>query len=171
MSQKLNAGEAMPIVSVATLGGGEAKLGGTSDRWRAIFVYRGLHCPICKGYLGKIEAAKGEFEELNTDLIMVSGDTEEKATAFKDEVGLSMPVGYDMSVDQMRELGLYITQPRETETDRLFPEPGLFVINPEGQVHIIEIANAPFIRPDPALILRGLKHIQTNGYPIRGTVQ
>ena len=34
---------------------------------------------------------------------------------------------------------------------------------------ICEIANAPFVRPDPALILRGIKVIQERDYPIRGT--
>ena len=31
-------------------------------QWQALFVFRGQHCPICKAYLGKIEAQRGRFE-------------------------------------------------------------------------------------------------------------
>lgn len=67
-------------------------------------------------------------------------------------------------------LGLYISAPRSpNETDRLFPEPGLFVVNPEGKAHIIDVSNAPFARPDLRGVLNGLKFIRERDYPIRGT--
>jgi len=63
-----------------------------------------------------------------------------------------------------------VSQPRSPqETDRPFPELGLFVVNPQGQAHIIDISNAPFARPDLEGILNGLKFIKERGYPIRGT--
>ena len=65
------------------------------------------------------------------------------------EEGWRFPVGCDLSPDETRRLGLYIAEPRSPqETDRPFPEPGLFVINPEGQAHIIDISKAPFAQPD-----------------------
>ena len=76
-----------------------------------------------------------------------------------------------MTPDQMRALGLYISEPRSAqETDRPFAEPGLFVVNPEGNVQIVEISNAPFARPDLAGILHGIKVIQERNYPVRGTM-
>ena len=71
---------------------------------------------------------------------------------------------------QMRQPGLYISEPRPNETDTAVPEPGLFVFNEKGQPHIVEISNAPFIRPEPELIIRGITHIKKNNYPIRGTL-
>lgn len=63
-----------------------------------------------------------------------------------------------------------MSSPRSpAETDRHFPEPGVFVINPEGRLQIIDISNAPFARPDLAALLTGLKFIQAKDYPIRGT--
>ena len=101
----------------------------------------------------------------------VSADPQEKAQADVAEFGWRFPVGYDLTVEQMRLLGLYISEPRSaTETDRPFAEPGLFVINPEGNVQIIDISNAPFSRPDLSGILRGIKLIQERNYPIRGTL-
>lgn len=170
MGNKIPAGSDLPQITLAKVGGGEVTLGGKRDGWQAIFVYRGLHCPICKTYLGKLEGKLGEFAELGAEVVAVSGDPKEKADAFAEEVGLSMPVGYDLSVEQMRQLGLYISAPRnDTETDRPFPEPGLFVTTPDGKLQIVEIANAPFVRPDLDLILRGLNRGR-EGYPIRGTM-
>lgn len=170
MATKLPAGSNLPEMTLPTVGGGDVRLGGQRDGWQAIFVYRGLHCPICKTYLGKLEEKLSEFNDLGAEVVAVSGDPREKAEAFTQEVGLSMPIGYDLSVEQMRALGLYISTPRsDTETDRPFPEPGLFVTTPEGKLQIVEIANAPFVRPDLDLILRGLNRGK-EGYPVRGTM-
>ncbi len=69
----------------------------------------------------------------------------------------------------MRELGLYLSDPRSPqETDRAFAEPRLFVINPKGQVQMIDISNAPFARPDLKSLLKGLKFVMSKDYPIRG---
>ena len=73
----------------------------------------------------------------------------------------------------MKSLGLYISNPRsEAETDRPFSEPGLFVINASNQVQLIDISNAPFVRPELNAIINGLAFIRNpdNQYPIRGTL-
>ena len=142
----------------------------SNNRWQMIVVYRGLHCPIYKTYTAKIEAFPDKFDELETDIVFISGGTAEKANNFAREVGLNLSIAYDLSIQQMRQLGLYISEPRPNETDRLFQEPGLFVFNEKGQPHIVEISNAPFIRPEPELIIRGIMHIKKNNYPIRGTL-
>lgn len=170
MSNKITAGAKMPEISLSTTSGGEINLGGTDDRWRLIVVYRGLHCPICKRYLASLHEMKDDFDKINTDIITVSGDNEEKAKAFAEEVGLTeFPVAYDLNEEQMREMGLYITEPLTRETDRKFPEPGLYVVTPGGDVQLVDIANAPFARPILSEILRGIGIIQERDYPIRGT--
>jgi peroxiredoxin len=136
-----------------------------------VIVYRGKHCPVCKNYLGGFMEIQQNFAEANTDVVVISGDPEEKAQADVDEFGWDFAVGYGLSQDQMRDLGLYISEPRsEAETDRPFPEPGLFVVNPEGKVQVVDISNAPWTRPDLARVANGLKYVQANNYPIRGTL-
>ena len=104
------------------------------------------------------------------DVIAVSGDPEEKAKSMAEEDNLTLPIGYDLSLEQMAELGLYISDPRSPqETDRPFAEPATFVINEEGKLQIIDISNAPFARPDLEGLLNGLKFIRDKGYPVRGT--
>ncbi len=171
MTEKLAAGTGMPEINLPTVAGAEFSLGGAAERQRLIIVYRGLHCPICKNYLKAWQGLAAEFSAIGVDIIAVSGDSHEKAAGFADELGLTFPVAYDLSVPQMRALGLYITDPLTHETDRPFPEPGLFLVNTAGAVHIVEISNAPFVRPDPALILRGINIICDRNYPIRGTHQ
>jgi hypothetical protein len=101
----------------------------------------------------------------------ISADSKAKAESQAREEGWRFAVGYDLSPAQMRALGLYISEPRSPqETDRPFPEPGLFIVNPHSKVQIIDISNAPFARPDLNSVLKGLKFIQEKQYPIRGTL-
>jgi len=167
---KLAAGAAFPAIAVPRLGGGEiapAMMAG----WRLLVVYRGKHCPLCKPYLGTLDKLIEEFAAVGVSVAAISADPEEKAAADVAEHGWRFPLGYDLSIEQMRQLGLYISQPRSPqETDRPFAEPGLFLINPAGEAQIIDISNAPFARPDLASIARAAKRIQDMDYPIRGTL-
>jgi len=171
MTDKLKSGERLPDVTVPQLGGGAMRLGapvGGHD-WSMVVVYRGKHCPICKTYLGELERLAPEFAKAGVGVVAVSGDPEDRARSFTDDIGVTFPVGYDLTVAQMRMLGLYVSEPRsEKETDRPFAEPGVFVINAEGMLHVVDISNAPFSRPDLAGLAKGLKYIRDNDYPIRG---
>ncbi|MEL7098587.1 MAG: redoxin domain-containing protein [Pseudomonadota bacterium] len=170
--QTLDAAAAFPTTDIPQLGGGTLHLGvpGSGKTWQMVVIYRGLHCPICKRFLGTLQTMLEEYHAADVDVVVASGDPEDKARAFAEEVGLTMPVGYGLSVAQMRGLGLYISDPRSPkETDRPFPEPGLFVINDAGALQITDISNAPFARPDLGGILRGITFIRENAYPIRGT--
>ena len=169
MPEKLEAGAAMPEIILPKVGGGEARIGG-AGRWQAVVVYRGKHCPICRRYLGTLEGLKDRFAEAGVEILAVSADPAEKAEADIAETTLTVPVAYGLSVAQMKQLGLYISEPRSPqETDRPFAEPGLFVVNPDGRVQILDISNAPFARPDIAAVLNGIVFVQAKGYPIRGT--
>lgn len=175
MAFKLQAGDAFPVTKVSRLGGGEITLGKPREEydWQVIVVYRGKHCPLCDKYLRQLEEMKSEFEAEKLDLVVVSADPIGKAEAqIYERLGLSIPAGYDLSLEQMQELGLYISHPRSPkETDRPFSEPGLFVVNGEGKLHAVDISNNPFVRPELNALLSGLKwiHNPDNDYPIRGT--
>jgi peroxiredoxin len=174
MWQKLAAGTEFPTISVWQLGGGELELGkpqGNCD-WQLVVVYRGKHCPICSNYLKQLQPLVDGFREIGVDVVVVSGDPEEKASAHMAELGVDLTVGYGLRIEQMRELGLYISHPRSPEeTDRPFPEPGVFVVNADGRLQIVDISNAPFARPQLESLLGGLQWIRDpdNNYPIRGT--
>lgn len=169
-STKPDAGMPFPDIRVPKVGGGElapARL----DGWRVVVVYRGKHCPICEKYLDTLNGLRAAFKDADIEVMALSADPREKADAQAAAQDLGFPIGYDLSVAQMQQLGLYVSEPRSPrETDRPFAEPGLFVINPDGKLQIIDISNAPFARPDLSSLLQGLKFIKDKDYPIRGTL-
>ena len=168
----LFAGQAFPKTNVDRLGGGTLTLGtpGEGKEWQMVVIYRGLHCPICQRYLAQLDGMKEKFHEQGVEVLAVSGDPEEKARDMAEAQGLSLPLGYGLSVAQMAALGLYVSDPRSPkETDRPFAEPGLFVINEKGNIQILDVSNAPFARPDLEVLLKGIGFVRANDYPVRGT--
>lgn len=168
LTTKLAAGATFPSLPVATLGGGTIDIAAMPG-WRIFVVYRGKHCPLCKKYFKTFEALHDDLKAEGVTVVAASADPRDKAAADLASEGWRFPVGYDLTLEQMRALGLYISAPRAPEeTDRPFAEPGLFVINPQGEVQIVDISNAPFARPDIAGILFGIKLIKDRNYPVRG---
>jgi peroxiredoxin len=164
------AGAPMPVVSTAKVGGGRLTIR-SSDRWQMVVVYRGRHCPLCRSYLAELNQLLDEYHSIGMEVAVVSADSHEKAERQAMEEAWRFPVGYDLTIEQMRLLGLYISEPRsKAETDRPFAEPGLFIVNPEGRLQIVDVSNAPFARADLRTLLNGLKFIFKSDYPIRGTL-
>lgn len=161
-------GRPTPPMSFLSPDGEQIQLGG-KGRWQVAVVYRGAHCPLCRKYLATLDDLLDDFRGAGLEVIAISGDPRERAKKEASEENWQFPVACELSQDQMRQLGLYISEPRSAqETDRPFAEPGLFVTNPDGLLQIVDISNAPFARPDLQSLLNGLKFIQDKDYPIRG---
>ncbi|MEG9862682.1 MAG: redoxin domain-containing protein [Parvularculales bacterium] len=144
-------------------------IGGEKDRWTMLFVYRGKHCPRCKRFLNKLNDTLSDWTDI-LDVVVVSADSEEKALADKEEFGWSFDLCYGMSEAQMRQLGLYVSEPlSEAETTGLFSEPGAFGIRPDGSLMLVDISNGPAARPDLAELLDGMTFNIANDRPVRGT--
>ena len=168
-TNKMAAGERFPDIAWDAVSG-ERVSPAQATGWRVLIVYRGRHCPICKSYLNSLNDLLEAFHTAKIGVAAISADTKEKAQAQVQECGWNFPVGYDLSVDQMRQLGLYISEPRSAqETDRPFAEPGVFVVNADGNTQIIDISNAPFARADLKSLLKGIEFVISKDYPIRGT--
>lgn len=160
-------GAKMPEITVDTLDGGSVALGGAG--WKAVVVYRGAHCPLCKKFLAKLDELKPAYREEGIDIIAVSADQAERTRPFIEDSGFSGTVGHSLTIEQMEQLGLYISDPRSAEeAPAPFAEPALFVVNDQGAIQILDKSNAPFARPDMESILGGIKFIRSKGYPIRG---
>ncbi len=167
---RVSPGEALPEVSVPLVGGGQVMLGRSNGAWRMIVVYRGRHCPRCKTYFRKLNQLLPEFATLGVEVIAVSADPQDRAAADRDEFEWGFSVAYGLDLAMMRRLGLYISNPTSpAETDRPFPEPAMFVLNPKGQVHVVSYSNAASCRPDLDVMLDGIRNFQARNMPIRGT--
>lgn len=143
------------------------------DGFYMVVVYRGKHCPICTKYLNEIQENKEKFDKLNTKIVAISTDSVEQLNEYFEESirEVSFPVYAELSTDTAKDLGLYLSEPTSNaETNHVFTEPALYLINPERKVQIIELSNAPFARPKLDYILMGINHITKNDYPIRGTL-
>lgn len=174
-SAKLKAGDVFPTLEATLLDGSLVTLGNPQGEttWQAVFVYRGKHCPLCTKYLNELESYKQAFADVGVEILAVSADSKEQLEVHLEKLEVSFPIAYGLTEEQMKTLGLYISLPRsEQETDHNFAEPGLFVVNEHGNLHVVDISNNPFVRPELGALSRGLAWIRNpdNNYPIRGTL-
>ncbi|UWP98664.1 redoxin domain-containing protein [Aliiroseovarius crassostreae] len=173
---KLAAGAPFPVSKIARLGGGDLTLGKPTEGfdWQMIVVYRGKHCPYCSRYLQELEPLVPCLNGIGIDVAAVSADSLDRAEPHIAKLGVDLTIGYDLSIAQMKSLGLYISEPRsDAESPRPFAEPGLFVINGEGNLQVTDISNGPFVCPHLETLVGGLEFIRNpdNNYPIRGMMK
>lgn len=172
-TDKLHAGAAFPSINVALSKDESIPLGVPVNQgsWQLVLVYRGRHCPLCTKYLNQLQTYKEQLSALGVDIIAVSGDSEAQLREHRSRLDVDFPIAYGLSLEQMKTLGLYISDPRsEQETDHPFAEPGLFIVNEHGTIQVVDISNNPFVRPELQALVNGIAWIRDpdNNYPIRG---
>lgn len=171
-TSKFEAGTAFPALSKNTLDGITRDISqpqGEHD-WQMLIVYRGRHCPLCTRFLNELAHFRTRLDEINIDLVAVSGDSKEQLQEHTTRLNVNFPLFYGLTLYEMQSLGLYISHPRSPqETDHPFAEPALFIINEQGTLQVVDISNNPFVRPDLENLVSGLEWIRRNNYPIRGT--
>jgi peroxiredoxin len=141
------------------------------ESFTMVVFYRGLHCPVCRGYLRSLEGRLEEFRSRGVEVIAISGDDRARAEEAKREWGLeNLRIGYGQSIDSMREWGLFVSRGIKEGEPELFGEPGLFLIRPDGTVHFASIQNMPFGRPSFQEMLGAIDFVLQNDYPARGEV-
>ena len=167
----------VPELEVATVGGGTWRLADQSpEAFTLVVFYRGLHCPICSTYLRDLENKLSQFAELGVEAIVLSGDDEERAAKAKQDWKLdSLTVGYGVGLDTARAWGLYISSgigktSIGVEEPALFPEPGLFLVRPDGTLYFGSVQTMPFARPSFGDILKAIGFVADRGYPARGEI-
>ena len=171
---KMAAGAAFPALEVTALSGETVDISrptGGAD-WQAVVVYRGKHCPMCTKFLNRLAEFRQRLLDIGIDIAAVSGDSREQLEAHLEKLDVNFPLFFGLSEAQMQQLGLYVSVPRSPqETDHNFAEPGLFVVNGDGELQVVDLSNNPFARPDLEVFVSGLEWIRNpdNNYPIRGT--
>lgn len=159
-----------PKLEVLTVDAGTWNLESSKpETFTMIVVYRSLHCPLCKTYLGELEAKLPEFKKLGVEVIAVSVDTAERAARAKAEWGLAkMRVGYGLTIDTARQWGLFISGAQKDTEPKEFAEPGLFLVKSDGTLYTASIANTPWARPPLEQMLRAVDFFVKNDPPARG---
>lgn len=168
----LHPSQPVPALSVETLSHGHFDLAtDTGENGTLVIFYRGLHCPICIRQMGELEAKLDRFSELGVNVIMVSGDSKERAEQTAEKAGASrVRVGYEMDLNAARDdWGLHISKarPGSNEAD-FFAEPGHLYVAPNGTLYFGWVQTSPFARPALDDIAGAIKFRLDKDYPPRG---
>ena len=167
----------VPALSVATLDGTTWTLADqTPGNFTMVVFYRGLHCPICGKYLADLDKKLDAFAERGVEVIAISSDTVERAAEARDLWKIErLTMGYGLDLDTARAWGLYISSSRGKSSTghvepKVFSEPGMFLVRPDGTLYFGSVQTMPFARPNFAEVLGALDFVIKVDYPARGEV-
>jgi peroxiredoxin len=168
----------VPPLSVPLIGGGHFDLASENPKnFTLVVFYRGLHCPVCRRYLGELDPKIDEFEKRGVNVVAISSDNEERAEKAKRDWELPiMRVGYDLPLEAARSWGLYVSTSRGKtsagiEEPPLFSEPGLFLVRPDNTLYYGSVQTMPFARPHFTELLAAVDFALDRNYPARGEVE
>ena len=159
-----------PRLEVTLLDGTPWRLADTKPAtFQMVVVYRGLHCPICKSYLGELESRLPEFAKRGVDVIAISADDRDRAQRSKSEWGLTnLVLGCGLAIDMARDWDLFISTAIRDGEPPTFSEPGLFLTKPDGTIFYASRGSAPWGRPPLDQVLRGIDNAVERKTPARG---
>lgn len=167
----------VPALMVWLAGGGVFELTTEpSTTFTLIVFYRGRHCPVCRSYLRSLEEHLDQFSERGVTVVAVSTDTLERAEAAKADWNLArLRIGHGLTLSDARRWGLFVSASRGKtslgiEEPPFFPEPGLFLVRPDGTLFFSSVQSMPFARPRFDDILGAIDYVLKNDYPPRGEV-
>ena len=164
-------GQPAPSLDLPLVGGGRWSLADQQpDRFSLVVFYRGLHCPVCRGYLKQLDGLLDELAAAGvTSVVAVSGDDEQAAARSASEWKLDrLAVAYGQTVESMREWGLFVSKGiKEGEPDH-FGEPGLFIVRPDRTLYAAVLNTMPFGRPHLDEIVGAVRWVTEHDYPARG---
>jgi len=165
----------VPDFSVTLMDGSTWKLSDQNpENFTMIVAYRGLHCPLCKMYLSKLNKIAEGLAERGVTLLVTSSDTQDRAQkAIEEWETDKLTMSYGLSIEDARNLGLFVSHGIGTtsigiEEPEIFAEPGLLMVRPDQTLYFADIQTMPFLRPDLTGLLANLDFILSKGYPARG---
>src|SRR2546428_8856270 len=106
--------DTMPAFEAGLVGGRSWRLAEEHPSKLALLVfYHGLHCPICRKWLGTLERAVPRFTEHGVSVIALSCDTRERAERAKREWKLTQqPVGIGVAPQDAGKAGHTLLEER-----------------------------------------------------------
>ncbi|WP_034262247.1 peroxiredoxin-like family protein [Altibacter lentus] len=139
------------------------------DQFTMMIFYRGLHCPVCKKYLERLQTKLTEFTDLGVNVIAISMDSEKRAKDTYEKWDIEdVPLGYGLDEDTARTIGLYISHAIKEEEPEVFSEPGLLLIHSDRTLYSSSIQTMPFARPEFDALIKAIKFVKDENYPARG---
>jgi len=141
----------------------------TPENFTMVIFYRGKHCPVCKSYLEELQSKLDQFTNRGVNVIGISANTEKIAKDTYQSWDIpDIPIGFEFSINNAKELGLFISKGISDKEPETFFEPGLFLIKPNGELYCASIQTMPFARPNFDEILKAIDFVLDKDYPARG---
>ena len=168
---KLTPDAQAPALSLPVVGDGQWVLNDPApETFTMVVFYRGLHCPVCRTYLERLNGLAGGFRAQGFEVLVASMNSAGDATrTVRDWKIGNLPVAYGLDEATARTWGLWLTRAIKPTEAGIFCEPGLFWVRPDGRLYLIDISNMPWPRPDLELLLAKASFARESGYPARGT--
>ena len=163
--------QTVPDFTVPMTDGGKFTLSQRAgDNFTLLLFYRGLHCPICKGQLRDLQSKLADFTGRGVTAVAISMDDEQRAQKSAEDWGIDeLMLGYGLSEDDARSLGLYLSAGRsDTAEPSIFSEPALFLVRPDQSLYFASVQSMPFTRPSLDHLMMGIDYALEHGYPARG---
>ena len=169
---KVVPGTRVPDFSVQLADGSTWRLHENAPKYMLMIdVYRGYHCPRCRGHLEALSEAMDDFAAAGMDVISISTDRKERADKSLAEwkVG-KLKLGYGLSEQDAGRLGLYMSKPIEIRPMEqfAFAEPAVFVVRSDLTLYGAIVQTFPFARPKIPDLLEIPKFAAAQNYPPRG---
>jgi hypothetical protein len=167
----------VPDLSLPLAGGGSWRLSDQKPKhFTMLTFYRGMHCSVCRDYLGKLQSMHAAFHSRGVTPIAISMDDTYRACST--EVGWELRdlcLGYGLTLQQARGWGLYVSRgtglsSQGIEEPPMFVEPALFLVRPDRTLYYASLQSMPFGRPCLEEMLSGIEKAVARDYPARGDV-
>lgn len=157
-------GAAMPAVNARLTTGEAWSLAAEKTAKLTLLVfYRGAFCPVCRTWLADAERLLPDFEKRGIGVIALSCDSVSDARRSRESWELkNLRMGAELSLDDARQAGLYISGGKGVnpvtglKEPRLFTEPGILAVRPDGTLYAAWVQSVPYARPHWAEILTAL---------------
>ena len=161
-----------PDLSVQTLDGKQWVLNQQNpDFFTMVVFYRGLHCPLCKKYLEKLNEIQDDLNSKGVQVIAVSMDKEVRARKSRMDWNIDkLNIGFGLSKEAAADWGLFLSNAIAQNEPHLFSEPGLFLIKPDNEVYYANLSSNPWGRPFLPSFVQLMDFLKKSGYPARGEV-
>jgi len=165
--------DTMPALEAELVGNGSWRLAAEhAPTLELLAFYRGLHCPICRSWLADLHQLLPEFERRGIAVIALSCDSRERAEQAKKEWNLPhLRIGYGIEHEDARKAGLYLSEGRGVNPAsgvveaRVFTEPAILAVLPEGTLYGAWVQSGPYARPHWAEVLTALDNMIGRGLP------
>ena len=166
-------GEMLPAMDARLIGGERWTIASEKpERLALLAFYRGVFCPICRVWIADLDKMAPEFAKRGITTIALSADEQAGAEkAVKDWELKNLRVGFGVDLDDARKAGLYVSEGRGLnpssglKESKLFTEPALLLVKPDGELYAAWIQSTPFARVHVAEILTAADNYISKNIP------